>query len=49
MSLTNFTFIIELSNSLLWKLEIGPKRHAPVGVGPEEGHKKDQRAGTPLV
>jgi len=24
-------------------------RHGPVGVGPEEGHKNNQRAGTPLV
>jgi len=24
------------------------KRHGPAGVGPEEGHKNDQRAGTPL-
>ena len=25
------------------------KRHRPVGVGPEEGHKNDPRAGTPLL
>ena len=25
------------------------ERHGPVGVGPEEGHKNDQRAGTPLL
>jgi len=24
-------------------------RHGPVGVGPEEGHEGDQRAGTPLL
>ena len=24
-------------------------RHGPVGVGPEEGHKNNQRAGTPLL
>jgi len=25
------------------------ERHGPVGVGPEEGHRNDQRAGTPLL
>ncbi|KAK4815346.1 LOW QUALITY PROTEIN: hypothetical protein QYF61_000178 [Mycteria americana] len=25
------------------------ERHGPVGAGPEEGHKNDQRAGTPLL
>ena len=25
------------------------ERHGPVGVGPEEGHKDDPRAGTPLL
>ena len=25
------------------------ERHGPVGAGPEEGHKKDQRAGAPLL
>jgi len=25
------------------------ERHGPVGVGPEEGHKNDQRDGTPLL
>jgi len=25
------------------------ERHRPVGVGPEQGHKNDQRAGTPLL
>ena len=25
------------------------ERRGPVGVGPEEGHKNDQRAGTPLL
>ena len=25
------------------------ERHGPVGVGPEEGHKNDLRAGTPLL
>ena len=25
------------------------ERHGPVGAGPEEGHKTDQRAGTPLL
>ena len=24
-------------------------RHGPVGVGPEEGHKNDQRDGVPLL
>jgi len=24
-------------------------RHGPVGVGPEEGHKNDPRAGAPLL
>jgi len=25
------------------------ERHGPIGVGPEEGYKNDQRAGTPLL
>jgi len=25
------------------------ERHGPAGVGPKEGHKYDQRAGTPLL
>jgi len=25
------------------------ERHGPFGVGPEEGHKNDQTAGTPLL
>jgi len=25
------------------------ERHGPGGVGPEEGHKNDQRAGAPLL
>jgi len=25
------------------------ERHGPVGAGPEEGHKNDQRDGTPLL
>jgi len=25
------------------------ERHGPVGAGPEEGHKNDQRGGTPLL
>ena len=25
------------------------ERHGPVGAGPEEGHKDDQRAGTPFL
>ncbi|KAK4822051.1 hypothetical protein QYF61_008860 [Mycteria americana] len=25
------------------------ERYGPVGVGPEEGHKNDQRDGTPLL
>ena len=25
------------------------ERHGPVGVGPEEGHRNDQRAGEPLL
>ncbi|KAK4832650.1 hypothetical protein QYF61_024678 [Mycteria americana] len=25
------------------------RRHGPCGAGPEEGHKNDQKAGTPLL
>jgi len=28
---------------------LAQERHRPAGVGPEEGHKNDQRAGTPLL
>jgi len=32
----------------LWSPQHG-EIHGPVGGGPEEGHKNDQRAGTPLL
>ncbi|KAK4815640.1 hypothetical protein QYF61_005202 [Mycteria americana] len=28
---------------------LAQERHGPVGAGPEEGHKNDERAGTPLL
>jgi len=35
--------------SALVRPHLAQKRHGPVGVGPEEGHKNDPRAGTPLL
>jgi len=41
-----YTFISVLCPALEPSVQ---ERHGPVGVGPEEGHKNDLRAGTPLM
>ena len=38
------------SIDLWWKKPFSvQEKHGPVGAGPEEGHKNDQKAGTPLL
>ena len=40
------------SSAIILHLALEPsaqERHGPVGAGPEEGHKNDQRDGTPLL